>query len=167
MTTKTQSENTFSAFKVEYMQPFVDSLRALFVDHLGGSLTVGKPEINPEGKPKYEMSGAIAFSGTVKGQVVVSFPLAVAQGAVEAYLKMSPVPDDVIEDCVGELTNIVVGRAKSELESHQIAISPPIVVRGTDFQITPQKGAVCLSMPCECQYGSLRVEMSFLQAAPQ
>ena len=147
------------AFKVEYIKPFIDSLNGLFVDHLGATITIGAPTLNKSGMPTYEVSGVIAFTGTVEGRVVVSFQTDVAEQIVKGYLQMDDLPEGVLEDCVGELANVIAGRAKSEMEQHQIIISPPTVIRGTDYQIAKSKGTV-ISVPCETSYGPVQVEIS-------
>ena len=148
------------AFRVEYIQPFVDSLKNLFVNHLAGSITIGKPELNRTGTPRFEISGVITFTGTVVGRVVVCFPDQVAVALVKAYLGMEELPEGVVDDCVGEMANIIVGRAKSDMEQHQIVISPPTIVRGRDYQISAQRGASCLTLPCETHRGPIAVEIS-------
>ncbi len=153
------------AFKVEYMQPFVSSLKGLFEEHMGDSLTFGKMVVNETGKVDLDISGVITFSGTVIGRAVISFPMDVAESVSKAYLQMDPLPDKAyIDDCVGELANVVVGRAKSALDKHNIIISPPTVVRGEDFVIAPQRGAACIALPCKCSHGDLRLDISIVTA---
>lgn len=154
----TATKNTH-AFKVEYIKPFIDSLTGLFVDHLGATIAIGSPELNQSGHPTFEVSGVIAFTGTVEGRVVVSFQTEVAEKIVRGYLQMEDLPEGVLEDCVGELANVIAGRAKSEMEQQQIVISPPTVIRGTDYQIAKAKGTV-ISVPCDTSYGPIRVEIS-------
>lgn len=149
-----------NAFKVEYMQPFVNSLKALFEEHLSGSIALGKLKLNPNNKSPFDIAGVITFTGSVIGRCVVSFPMQVAEQVCAAYLQIEPLPEGAVQDCVGELANIIVGRAKSDLARHQIVISPPTVVFGDDFTITPQKGAACISIPCECQFGPLQLDIS-------
>ena len=121
--------------KLSTLQPFVDSLKGLFEEHLGDSLIFGKMVVNATGKVDLDICGVITFSGSVVGRAVVSFPMDVAESVTKAYLKMDPLPDAAfIDDCVGELANVVVGRAKSALNQHNIIISPPTVVRGDDFR---------------------------------
>ncbi|MEM7230059.1 MAG: chemotaxis protein CheX [Planctomycetota bacterium] len=152
------------AFKVEYLQPFIDSLHNLFVTHLSMTLEVGKPILNQDGRPAFEYCGVIGFSGAVAGRAVVSFPAEVAIELVKAYLGMDEVPEEVITDCVGELANVIVGRAKSALEQYQIAITPPTVVFGSNFRLSDQSGATCISIPCTSGIGPVQLEVSFHDA---
>lgn len=159
METVTQTKH---AFKVEYMQPFVRSLKFLFEDHLGDKLEIGKMRVNSTGRPPYELSGVINFTGDVIGRAVLSVSWEVAEGIVKAYLGIDPIPEGAVPDCIGELTNIVVGRAKSSLESHNIVISPPTVIDGTDYTIAPRRGAACISIPCQCKHGPIQLEISIV-----
>ncbi len=156
---------TKHAFKVEYMQPFVDSLRTLFDGHLGHPVQVGKLNLKVDAHPSYDISGVITFTGTVIGRAVVSFPYDVAEQIGKDYLKMD-LPDGVLPDIVGELANIIVGRAKSTLHNHQITISPPTVIVGKNFTITLQRGAQCLEIPCTCKYGNFTLELSIVENKP-
>ncbi|MHC4911262.1 MAG: chemotaxis protein CheX [Planctomycetota bacterium] len=153
------------AFRVEYIQPFLNSLHGLFAEHLAGTITVGKPCINPSGTPPYEVSGVISFTGSVIGRAVVSFPMDVAIKVVKAYLEMDELPEGLLEDCVGELANVIVGRAKSDLETYQVIISPPTVITGGTYQIAPQRGAACVSVPCETSFGRVQLDISVVKAA--
>ncbi len=162
MTTATMTKN---AFKVEYMQPFVDSLKGLFDEHLGYELTVGKVQVKHDPKPSHEISGVITFTGTVIGRAVISFPMDVAENLAKDYLKMTELPDGIVPDAVGELANIIVGRAKSTLQNHDITISPPTVIRGNSYTITMQRGAACLSIPCKCKHGEVVLDLSIVDNA--
>lgn len=162
MPTTAKPEN---AFKVEYIQPFVDSLKFLFESHLGDSLSFGKMFINETAIPSYEVSAVIGFTGTVIGRAVISFPEDVATKVAMDFLQMDPLPEGVLEDCVGELTNIVVGRAKADFQGHQIVISPPTVVKGGNYTIAMQRGAACISIPCECKHGKFQLEISIVQGS--
>ncbi len=152
-----------NSFKVEYIQPFIDSLKLLFESHLGHSLAIGKPHLNPTGRPAHEMSSVIVFHGTATGRAVLNLPTDVAEKLAVDFSQMDPLPDGLLEDCVGELANVIVGRAKAALENHEITISPPTIVKGTDYSITPQRGAACLSIPCECKHGDVQFDISIVE----
>ena len=152
-----------NALKIEYMQPFVDSLKSLFEQHLKGTLKIDKMRMNESGTTQYDLSAVIAFTGTVVGRAVISMPTEVAEKAAAAYLQMDPVPEEAVPDCVGEMANIIVGRAKAHLENHQIVISPPTVVKGRDYSITPQRDAACISIPCQSDYGPLQLDISIVE----
>jgi CheY-specific phosphatase CheX len=150
------------AFRVEYIQPFLDSLRLLFETHLGYNLTIQKPKINQTGRTSYDMSGVIAFSGTAHGRAVISLPSEVAYRLACDFSHMEKLPEGILEDCIAELANVIVGKAKSSLKNHNIIISAPTVVRGKDYTITPQRGAACLTIPCECKHGEFQLDISIV-----
>ena len=154
---------TNPAFKVEYLQPFVDGLKILFESHLSDSLKIGKPFSRPNARAPHDISGVIVFTGTVVGRAVISFPMGVAEKVAADFSKVDSVSPDLLEDCVGELANIVIGRAKGKLEGHNIVISPPTVLHGSDYTIAPQRNAACLSIPCECRHGNLQLDISIVE----
>jgi len=153
-----------TSVRVEYMRPFIDSLKALFEGHLRQPLTIGKPFARRDAKAPYDVSAVIAFTGTVVGRAVISFPMEVAQRVVTAYLQIDPPPPGALHDCVGELANIIVGRAKSSLANQSIMISPPTVIAGRDYQIAPQRGAICVSIPITCELGPMQFDISIAPA---
>ena len=154
-----------NSLKVEYIQPFIDSLKLLFESHLGHSLEIGKPHLNPTGQPAHEMSGVIVFHGTATGRAILNLPMDVAEKLAVDFSQMDPLPDGLLDDCVGELANVVVGRAKASLQGHDITISPPTIVKGTNYSITPQRGAACLSIPCECKHGNVQFDISIVESS--
>ncbi len=158
----TTTATTSHAFRVEYIQPFLDSLKLLFEGHLGHDLKINKPKLNETGRTDHELAGVIAFAGTASGRAVVSMPLGVAEKLAIDYTQMDPLPEGLLEDCVGELANIIVGRAKGELKDHNIVISPPTVVKGGDYTIVPQRGAACLTIPCDCKHGPVQLDISLV-----
>lgn len=162
MVTATAERNVF---KVEYMQPFLDSLKLFFEDHLKGELTIGKMQINATGRPAYDISGVISFtSSAIIGRAVLSFPSDVAGKITKEFAQIEELDTGMVADCVGEVANIVVGRAKSFMENAGITISPPTVIQGSDFTITPQRGAPTISIPCNCKHGATQLDISIVDA---
>ena len=103
--------------KAEYINPFLVSTISTFKTMLACVLTRGTPYVKNGSQPEHEVSGVIGLSGKAQGTVVVGLGREAALRATEAMLQERPleINGDVV-DAIGELTNIIAGGAKSQLE---------------------------------------------------
>src|SRR5687768_3607686 len=103
--------------KAEYINPFVISAVEVFSTMLDCELTRGKLSLTADFQPAHDVSGIIGLSGKASGTVVVSVDRNVAISATERMLGQRPLTIDTdVIDAVGELTNMIAGRAKAGLE---------------------------------------------------
>src|SRR5262245_39122218 len=103
--------------KAEYINPFMTSLANAFDTMLSCPVQRGKLALKSAATPQFEVSGVIGLSGTAVGTVVLSLSREVAMKATSVMLMTdaAELNSDVV-DAVGELTNMVAGAAKAELE---------------------------------------------------
>jgi chemotaxis protein CheX len=94
------------------------------------------------------------------GTVVLSLARLVAVRATGTMLGMEKdtVDEDVI-DAIGELTNMVAGAAKSQLESLSMSLSLPMVIMGKNIMVGFDKAIRPLVIPFDCQWGELSLEI--------
>ena len=95
--------------------------------------------------PGGDIHGIMGLSGTLTGTLTVSLPDGLARRAVSALLGF-PMPEAInhdIRDGVGELTNMIAGKAKSLLvrTPFHFSVSVPSVVTGSDLQFSHPYGA--------------------------
>ena len=104
----------------------------------------------------------IGLSGKASGTVVINMSLEVALAAASAMLmeEMTEMNDDVI-DAVGEITNMVAGAAKVELQQYELSVSLPSVVTGEGHEIRFPSATPPLCVPFETDFGPLRLEVGF------
>ena len=105
------------------------------------------------------------MSGKVTGFAAISMPMETAKAMAAAYLHLDDVGEDLVSDCVGEIANVIFGRAKSTLESYQIAISTPKIFRSTDISIKRDQGTRCMSLPFQSDLGEGQLEIALAGAA--
>jgi len=67
--------------------------------------------------------------------------------------------DEDVIDAIGELTNMVAGAAKSELEFLALSLSLPMVVMGKDVMVGFDRQIRPLVIPFECDWGPLSLEI--------
>ncbi len=148
--------------RVDYINPFIVSLCNAFRTMLGCEVQRGPLALKNNATPVHPVSGVIGLSGRAIGTVVLSLSESVALKAASVMLmaENTTVNDDVI-DAVGELTNMVAGAAKSELEEYQLMVSLPNVVTGADHTIRFPSNITPLCVPFDTDWGPLTLEVGF------
>jgi chemotaxis protein CheX len=152
--------------KVEYINPFIESVFELFTTMLSAQAARGEVGLcrGSGGNPR-EIMGLIGLSGHVRGTVALSFPTGTALAMVSKLLGMDThVVDETVSDAVAELVNIVAGSAKAKLNDSSgepIDLSLPTVVRGNSYSVDYPSKSVWLEVPFTSDLGpfSLRVTM--------
>jgi chemotaxis protein CheX len=96
-----------------------------------------------------QIVGTVGFIGDVNGLVYLHLDLAFAKMCTRHLLGMTDAEleaagDEVINDAVGELTNMTVGGFKNGLcdAGYPCMLTIPSIVRGTNFSIEPIGSAV-------------------------
>lgn len=153
--------------RVEYINPFIASLKNTFRTMLGCEARRGQLSIKKNGRAEHSISGVIGLSGKAVGTVVVSFSSAVALRAASTMLmtEATEVNHDVL-DAVGELTNMVAGSAKAQLDQYNLMVSLPNVVTGQDHEIHFPSCVTPICIGFETDWGPLSLEVG-LAPVPQ
>jgi len=151
--------------QVEYINPFIASLKNTFLTMLECEIRRGTIALKNDNAPWHDVSGIIGLSGKAIGMVVLSLSQSVAVKAASTMLmsEVSEIDGDVV-DAVGELTNMVAGAAKSELEEYQLMVSLPNVVTGRDHEIRFPSNVAPICVPFETDWGHLSLEVGFVSA---
>jgi chemotaxis protein CheX len=148
--------------RVEYINPFIRSLKNAFHTMLGCEVERGEISLKRETAPSFHISGVVGLSGRAVGTVVLSLSEEVAVKAASTMLMtdMTEVDADVI-DAIGELTNMVAGAAKAELEAYELMVSLPNVITGRDHEIRFPSNVTPICVPFHTQWGDLVLEVGF------
>lgn len=151
--------------RAEYINPFIKSLVNTFSTMLGCDVMRGELQLKDNCVALHEVSGTIGLSGKAVGTVVVSLSKEVALKAASAMLMMeaTELDDDVI-DAVGEITNMVAGAAKAQLEEYELSISLPNVITGTGHEIRFPSEVKPICVPFSSPWGELTLEVGLTQA---
>ena len=146
--------------KAEFINPFLSSTVDVFATMLDCELTRGELSLNPTFQPQHEITGIIGMTGKASGTVVVSFDSEVALSATEAMVGEKPesLDGDVIS-AVGELTNMIAGKAKADLSQFEMKLALPTVITGKDHMISLDSTAQAIAIPYSCKWGDLCVEV--------
>ena len=146
--------------KAEFINPFVCAAVDVFSTMLNCELVRGQLSLNANFQPKHEVTGVIGLSGKASGTVVVSLDRDVAISATERMLGQRPatIDNDVI-DAVGEVTNMIAGKAKAGLEQFEMKLALPTVITGKNHVIRFGSTAQTICIPYSCPWGQISVEV--------
>lgn len=149
--------------KAEHINPFISAAVDVFATMLKCDLTRGELFTNTNFHPAHEVSGIIGLSGKASGTVIVSVDNNVALSITEAMLGERPdsIDSDVI-DAIGEVTNMIAGKAKSSLEQLAMSLAMPTVITGKDHVINFASAAQTIGIPYTCPWGELTVEVGLV-----
>lgn len=152
--------------KAEYINPFVSAAVDVFSTMMQCELTRGKLIIGNGAQPTMDISGIIGLSGRASGTVVLSVDRAVAISATEVLLgqRFTTINGDVI-DAVGELTNMIAGRAKAGLEHLAMTLALPTVITGKNHVISFGSATQTLAIPFTCEWGGVILEVGLVENA--
>ena len=150
--------------RVEYINPFIASLKHTFHTMLSCEIHLGEMVLKEDNRAQHQISGVIGLSGKAVGTVVVSFSESVALKAASTMLltQATEINDDVL-DAVGELTNMVAGAAKVELEEYNLMSSLPNVVTGSGHEIHFPSDVTPVSISFDTDWGPLSLEVGFTE----
>jgi chemotaxis protein CheX len=151
--------------KAEYINPFVASAVNVFSTMLNCQLTRGELLLRNNFAPAHDISGVIGLSGRTSGTVVVSMDANVAISVTESMLGERPaqINADVV-DAVGEVTNMIAGRAKADLEHLAMNLALPTVISGKGHVVSFGSNAMTICIPYTCPWGSMSVEVGLVDA---
>jgi len=148
-------------------QPFVAAVTETF-DGLLGLEAIGSPVEDATGEDAAARDGITAlieFSGPRFGVVLVSFPHDVARATVERMLRDSgAIEEGDVTDGVGELVNIVSGRAKSVLSAlglGRLDMSVPTVITGFSLEDLGLADAEWSRIDFATEVGSFTLRVAF------
>jgi chemotaxis protein CheX len=152
--------------KVEFINPFLLSTIAAFDTMLRCALVRGTPYVKDGAQPSHEVSGVIGLSGRAQGTVVVGLGRETALKVAEVLLQERPpeINGDVV-DAVGELSNIIAGRAKSQLEHLDLSVSLPSVITGKGHCIQFPTKVIPICIPFDSEWGPITVEVGLSEAS--
>jgi len=148
--------------RVEYINPFIVSLCNAFRTMLGCEVHRGPLALKTGDTPVHTVSGVVGLSGQAIGTVVLSLsePVALKAASVMLMSETKTLDADVI-DAVGELTNMVAGAAKSELEEYRLMVSLPNVITGSGHAVRFPSNVTPICVPFDTDWGPLTLEVGF------
>jgi len=110
------------------------------------------------------VAGAVGFIGRPSGVVYVYATSHFARDITNAFLGLTETnsaSDEMINDAMGELTNMIVGHIKSRLDDRGMscALTIPSIVRGTNFTIGAVSSTTRRLCVFQCRGNQLAIEI--------
>lgn len=147
------------------LEPFVAALRDVFAQMFNIDAAPGAPRIvNGPEDHEWDISGILGLTGDAHGIVAVRLPL----GLVDELLRASGVESAdeaerkaTVSGLVGEITNIVAGNAIAAFPELSLDISPPVVVKGVNHQISWPKIAPVMGVRFSSAMGDFELGLCF------
>lgn len=160
--TTESSKTSFPAMRADFINPFITSTVRVIATMAAIQPLPGRPRIKSDQRSYADVTGIIGLLGEgVEGTMAISF----AEGCilrVVSNMLGEEITDlnNEIEDAVGELTNMISGAARAELEirgySFRMAIPSVITRRGHSVAVITRFPIV--QIPFETDYGAFYVE---------
>ena len=149
----------------QFINPFIAALLNVMQTMAQTELVPGKPKKKSDDQAKGDISGLIGMVGEkVQGSMSISFDEGLALEIMYKMLGEKPGAIDVdVQDMVGEITNMICGGAKNELDQkgYDFGMATPIVVSGKNHTINHQVTGKKMVMPFSHATGNLYLEMCF------
>ncbi len=151
--------------KADIINPFLSSVQNVLSTMAMLEVTPGKPTIKKGTIARGDVSGIIGMTtSTISGSMAISFPANVVYSIVNKMLGENVTEvNDTVTDLVGELTNMIVGGAKAQLEEkgYDIGMATPVVVTGEEHEIAHKAKGQNILMPFKTDAGDFYVEVCF------
>ncbi|MBA4366254.1 MAG: hypothetical protein C0403_01265 [Desulfobacterium sp.] len=116
-------------------------------------------------KGRGDVTGIIGLKGSGKGTVAVTFDQGTILYIVSKILDMDTkdIGEDIVIDTVGELANMITGRAVRILaeKGFDLVLTVPKVVHGPDHKVVHQASGPIIAIPYSSEQGNFTVEFSF------
>jgi len=146
----------------EYINPVISATRTVFETMLGCTPKRTALMLKESLTPRHELSAVIGISGKVAGTIVLSVS---RDAALEILNRLVGIEADDINtdvcDAVGELTNMVAGAAKAQMERLELSISIPNIVSGVDHVVHYPSNVQPICIVFESDVGSFAIEVGF------
>jgi chemotaxis protein CheX len=146
--------------KPEHIKPFLSATQLIFKTMLGLDVKMRQPSLKQDRNVPHDVSGIVGLSGELAGNIVVSFPVQVAEKLASAFAGADVRADDEeFADAIGELTNMIAGSGKKELNGMNLAVGIPNVVVGPGHTVHTQRSVPSALIPCQTEHGPFAIEI--------
>ncbi|MBN1381538.1 MAG: chemotaxis protein CheX [Deltaproteobacteria bacterium] len=154
---------------VRFINPFLDGTVSVLKTMAMIDPKAGNPYLKKGKEAAGDISGIIGMTGSAKGSLALSFSDTCILKIVSNMLgeEYKEINTDV-RDAVGEITNMISGVARKNLESQgfNIAAAIPTVVCGKKHSIIHVLGGPSIIIPFETEDGPFCVDVCINESEP-
>ncbi|MFH1146254.1 MAG: chemotaxis protein CheX, partial [Pseudomonadota bacterium] len=150
---------------VNLINPFVEATLNILETMAQTKAEAGKPYVKEDSVARGDVSAIIGMVGEISGMVSVSFSAKCIISVASRMLGEKITQKDDIRDAVGEITNMVSGRARCLLEQQgrTLAGTLPTVIMGKNHTLVHMSDSPVLAIPFTTDSGDFTIELSFGQ----
>jgi chemotaxis protein CheX len=146
--------------KVTYVNPFIESASEVLQEIANLQSDRGNLTMKDLNKPFRDVCAILGVVGSVEGQVIYGFDESTARSVVSRMMMGAEVNefDEMARSALGELGNIITGKASVNLEQagYPIEISPPTLVMAQNVRISSIKIPMIV-VPLETEVGVIDI----------
>ena len=151
--------------KVEFINPFLESIVNVLETMANVKATPGKPQRKEEDTAQGDVTGVIGMaSEQVKGSLAITFTSAAIFDIARRMLGEEVTEiNNTVTDLVGEITNMVTGGAKRVLaeQGYDFDMAIPAVIAGKNHRISHKSNGMKIIVPFSIIAGKFYVEVCF------
>ena len=129
---------------------------------LNSDCLVGKIQPELHGHKMHSVTAIIGLSGSFSGAIALSTPVF---GALEILNRMTGMEstevDELVRDCVGEMSNMIAGKGKLELSQFALRLGLPQVIVGSEYTVYSPRWAKHYWLPLETDFGPCTLDIGF------
>lgn len=147
---------------VKFINPFLDGTIHVLKTMTMTEPVAGKPYLKKDNQAKGDVSGIIGFTGSARGSLAISFSKSsilkiVSNMLGENYTEIN----NEVRDAVGEITNMISGVARKNLESQGFIVQAaiPTIISGENHAILHVLGGPSMIIPFSTKAGPFYVDV--------
>jgi chemotaxis protein CheX len=148
---------------VEIVNPFINATLNVLETMAFIKSKAQKPYLKKDNVAKGDVSGVVGFTGETNGTVFITFDESCIIKVVSNMLgeQINEINDE-IKDAVGELTNMISGQARKELEEIGKVFNGaiPSVVSGKNHELMPLTKGPKIAIPFNTDFGNFTIEVA-------
>jgi chemotaxis protein CheX len=148
---------------VKIINPFINATLNVLETMAFIKTKAEKPYLKKDNVVKGDVSGVVGFTGETHGSLFITFDESCIVKIVSNMFgeQINEINDD-IKDAVGELTNMISGQARRELEEiGKVFLGTiPTVVIGKDHELQPLTKGPKIAIPFKTDSGNFTVEIA-------
>jgi chemotaxis protein CheX len=147
---------------VKLINPFINATTNVLETMAFTKSEAGKPFIKNNNVAKGDVSGVIGFTGETNGTVSVTFDeLCILKIVTNMFGEEMKELNDEVSDAVGEITNMISGQARKELEEIGKLFhgAIPSVITGKNHTLESMAKGPKVAIPFKTDAGSFTIEV--------
>lgn len=149
---------------VRLVNPFINATINVLETMAFVNVEAGKPYLKKDNVAVGDVSGVLGLTGVANGTIAVTFEEKCILTVVSnMFGETMTILNNEISDAVGELTNMISGQARRELEEmgKVFKAAIPSVVTGRNHSITHYSDGPKIAIPFNTDNGEFTIEVCF------